>query len=569
MKSLKPKWRGPIAAVVVLVVFIVAAVALGACGSSSSGGTSPSSAATPKPGGTFAWPLGSDPLGITPLSMQEADASTVTHQVFQSLYTVVGQTNATATAQPDLVEKTVMSPDAKTFTFTIKQGIKFAPPVNREVTAQDFVNSWNYVMNAKNGSAYAPYDFADIVGVDPNTGYAKGGKLSGLKVLSKYTFQVQLQKPFSTFALTMSSANAGVFPVDYANKVGKKAFEDKPVGTGPYMVKSWVHGTQITLVKNPNYWNTSHSGYSATPGYLDEIDYPIYHDAATQYLAFQKGTLGACFVPEGSYISSKQLANVKNGQWSVNLYDQASVQFIAFAMDKAYGSSALLPLRQALVYSADRNSVCKVGTQGVDLPSDLIVPLGMKGVVEGLNPYPYDPSKAQPLIAKLNASGVKIPTPIPYLYNTGYGADENAQILVAGWQKAMPSLTFKLSGMETASYWPALAKNQAPGLFRMGWVGDWPTLDDFIYLFSTTGGKTLSYSFYSNPEVDKVITQARGTIDQTQANNLYNEAQKLILADAPCIPLFTYRQPVIVNNKYGGFNFSPYDYPNLWQVWEK
>jgi oligopeptide transport system substrate-binding protein len=335
------------------------------------------------------------------------------------------------------------------------------------------------------------------------------------------------------------------------------------------MVKSWTHGTQITLVKNPDYWNTNHSGYSATPAYLDEIDYPIIRDQATQYLTFQKGTLGACDVPSGSFISSQQLPNVKSGTWSVNLYEQAATQFVGITWNKQYGASDLLPLRQALVYAADRNSVCKIGTQGVNLPSDLIVPLGMKGVVAGVNPYPYDPSKAQPLIDTLNSSGVKIPLPIPYWYNTGFGAAENAQILVAGWQKAMPSLNFKLSGLETNAYWTTLGKNAAPGLFRMGWVGDWPTLDDFIYLFTTTGGKTLSYTWYSNPQVDKLVAQARATVDQTQANDLYNQAQKVILTDAPCVPLFTYRQAIIVNNKYGGFNFSPYYYPNMWEIWQK
>ena len=70
----------------------------------------------------------------------------------------------------------------------------------------------------------------------------------------------------------------------------------------------------------------------------------------------------------------------------------------------------------------------------------------------------------------------------------------------------------------------------------MGWIADYPSIDNFIYLFTTEGGKYGSYSWYSNPQVDKLFKQARSTIDQTQRYNLYNEAQKLILADAPVRP---------------------------------
>ena len=70
----------------------------------------------------------------------------------------------------------------------------------------------------------------------------------------------------------------------------------------------------------------------------------------------------------------------------------------------------------------------------------------------------------------------------------------------------------------------------------MGWIADYPSIDNFIYLFTTEGGKYGSYSCYSNPQVDKLFKQARSTVDETQRLNLYNEAQKLILADAPVRP---------------------------------
>jgi oligopeptide transport system substrate-binding protein len=569
LKSLNPKFPGLIALAAVLTILVVSAGTLAACGSGSSSST-PTAAGTPKPGGTYVYPIGAEPISIEPLNVQTVDDAQVTHQIFQGLYILQEQPNGTTTAVPDLAAKTEMSPDAKTFTFTIKQGIKFAPPVNREVTAQDFYDSWNYMLDPAHKSATASYVFQNLAGLDPKSGLRKGPKLTSVKVLSKYTFQVTLQSPFSQFPVTLANDATKVFPVDYATKVGLQAFANKPVGTGPYMLASWKHNQSLSLVKNPDYWNTSGSGNSATSGYVDTINFPIYHDDSTMYLAFQKGTLDFSPIPQGSWLAAQNLPNVKNGTWTAKAYPNAGVQFISVSMGKpTLGGSANLPIRAALNYAVDRNAVCNVVNQGVLIPNDEIVPQSMPGYMAGLNPYPYDPSKAQPELDKFTAAGGKLPQNIPYWYNTGYGAAANAQALIAGWQKAMPSLTFKVSGLETNAYFTAVDTLKPPALFRLGWSADWPSIDDFIYLFTTKGGLYGSYTQYSNPQVDKLFSQARATADVTQANNLYNEAQKLILADAPCVPVFTYRDPRITTNRIGGFNYNAYAFVDMWKLWVK
>ena len=346
-----------------------------------------------------------------------------------------------------------------------------------------------------------------------------------------------------------------VFPVDYVNKVGRKAYFDKPVGgTGPYMIQSWVHNQSITLVKNPSYWNTSNSGNSATPGWVDTINMPIYQDTSTEWLAFQKGTLDYSAVPSGNVHAAENNPNVKSGAWTAKAYASTAVYFISVAMNHTMLGGANQggnqPIRAALNYAADRQAVCNIVNEGVSIPSDEIVPVTIPGYKPGLNPYPYDPAKAQPMLATFTGT---VPTNIPYWYNTGAGHDKIAQVLVAGWTKAMPSLSFKLTGIETNSYWTQCGEGKAPALFRMGWIADYPSIDNFIYLFTTEGGKYGSYSRYSNPQVDQLFKQARSTLDQTQRFDLYNQAQSIILKDAPCVPVYTYRDFRVTNNKIGGF----------------
>ena len=80
------------------------------------------------------------------------------------------QPDGTTAAVPDLLEKMEMSADAKTFTFTIKQGVMFAPPVSREVKAQDFVDSWNYIARPQEPVGARSYIFQPLEGLDPETG---------------------------------------------------------------------------------------------------------------------------------------------------------------------------------------------------------------------------------------------------------------------------------------------------------------------------------------------------------------------------------------------------------------
>jgi peptide/nickel transport system substrate-binding protein/oligopeptide transport system substrate-binding protein len=334
------------------------------------------------------------------------------------------------------------------------------------------------------------------------------------------------------------------------------------------MVQSWSHNQSITLTKWTDYWNKGGaSPNSATLGYVDTINMPIYTDTNTEWLAFQKGTIDYSTIPTGNFRAAQNNPSTKDGTWTVKAYPSTAVYFISVSMNKPMlGGSANLPIRAALNYAADRTAVSQIVNEGISIPSDEIVPITIPGYVAGLNPYPYDPAKAQPELDKFTGT---LPQNIPYGFNSGAGHDKIAQALIAGWQKAMPSLTFKLNGIETNSYWTQAGQNKAPALLRMGWIADYPSIDNFIYLFTTEGGKYGSYSWYSNPQVDKLFKQARSTIDQTQRFNLYNEAQKLILTDAPCVPVYTYRDARATNNRIGGFSYNSFGLVNMWSVWVK
>lgn len=540
----------------------VMALALGAvaCGEEDEGGNG-GDEGTPKPGGTYNFALGAEPISIEPLNTQESEGANVTHQCFEGLYILQEQEDGTVLAVPHLAEKTEMSDDAKLFTFTIKKGVTFAPPVSREVKAQDFVDSWNWNADAKNQSDVT-YIMDPIKGIDPNTGYAGKQGLTGVKALDDYTLQVELRYAYPDFPQTLAHPVTAVAPADYIKKIGARKFFDKPVGTGPYMVEEWKHNREITLVKNPEYWDEENAGY------VDKIYMPIFDSQETEWLEFQKGTTDYTSVPSGQIRKAQNSPQVQNGEWHAEAYNSTAVYYICFSMDKPLlGGADKLPIREALNRSADREFVCNNVNEGVSLPSDSIVPLTMPGFKAGLNPYPYDTAKAKEVIDAYTAENGPVPT-LPFWYNTGAGHEKVAEALAAGWDEAI-GVKVKLNGLETNAYWTSLGEGKAPGMFRMGWIADYPSIDNFIYLFTTDGGRYGSYTFYSNPKVDELYEKARGTVDQQQRYNLYNECERLIMTDAPCVPLYTYRDFRVTNNRIGGFSWNAYGFVDMWKVWVK
>jgi peptide/nickel transport system substrate-binding protein/oligopeptide transport system substrate-binding protein len=425
------------------------------------------------------------------------------------------------------------------------------------VHAQDFVADWNYVTNPANQSVVS-YVLAPIKGADAS-GYAKHG-LVGVKALDDYTLQVTLNYSFAEFPQTLGHTVASAWPVDYMQKIGHKAFMNHPIGTGPFMIKDWVHNQYIDLVKNPNWWDKSAGG-----PYLDAIHFPIILDTNTEWLEFKTGKIDVTSVPPGQVASSENLPQVKDGTWQAKKWPSLAVYFIGMNQKSpVLGGAKNLPLRQALSYATNRDAVINVVNEGVPLTPNGIVPVGIPGANLSTLPYPYNPDKAKQIVSQLGT----VPT-LQYWYNTDPGHQKIAEALQAGW--ASVGIKVNLSNYEWGTYLSKLQQGTQDQLFRMGWIADYPSMDNFLYpLFQSEQAKTGSYTFYNNPQFDQLLVQARSTTDETQRLNLYAQAEKIMLTDAPCIPLYFYRDYRIINvSRVGGVVINPMYFVDMWKVWVK
>ena len=124
-------------------------------------------------------------------------------------------------------------------------------------------------------------------------------------------------------------------PVDYINEVGYKAYHEKPVGTGPYMVTEWKHKASIEMAKNPEYWD------KANAGYVDTIHMPIITSSQTSWLQFQKGDVDYTHLPPGQFKAAQAMPQTTSGEWTVKGWTYIANDYIVFNMnDKVVGGDA-------------------------------------------------------------------------------------------------------------------------------------------------------------------------------------------------------------------------------------
>jgi oligopeptide transport system substrate-binding protein len=560
LTSLKPKWRSLF---VVAILLIAVALVFAACGTKKTATTT--TGGTPVAGGTFNYPLTAEPVAIDPVVAYESEGMQVVHQVFQGL--VKYQLNSKGEMQltPSIASSWDHNADFTVWTFHLKHGVMFAPPVSREVKAQDFVDSWNFAADPAQGS-YVAYIFDAIKGFDPNTAYAVKGGFTGLKVIDDYTLEITLRYQFAEFPVTVGHPVASVMPMDYVNKIGWKKYREAPVGTGPYVVTKWNHKQSVELAKNASYWD------KANAGYVDNIHMPIITSTSTVWLTFQKGELDYSYAPDGQI---KKIANdpkAADGTWIVKKTPELGVYFVGVNMkDPVIGgdpnniqSDPNWTKRQALYWSTDAASVINFINEGVGVPATGMVPEGIPGWRANQSPYGYDPAKAKALIAAM--PGGKFPT-LQYWYNTDEGHKKIAEALQSGWKSV--GINVVLSNYDWSTFLDKLSKgNQGDQIFRMGWLADYPSMDNFLwpqFEGHQPGGN--NSSFYNSTAFNDLLTKARTTADDAQRWNLYAEAEKTLLTDIPAIPLYYYQQFRIYSPRVQGQVLDPMGFMDMWKVW--
>ena len=231
------------------------------------------------------------------------------------------------------------------------------------------------------------------------------------------------------------------------------------------------------------------------------------------------------------------------------------------------GGPANLPLRQALSYSVDRAAVI-AAKDNASIAATGLVPDGIPHDDSGGLVYPSDSEKAKQLVKQI----APLPT-LRYLSletqgESSQGFSNLEAPLLSGWRSV--GLDVTLEGLEWNSWIREGIKGEGE-LYISGWAVDYPSADNFLYVLfhsSSSGAGTL-WTFYNNSQVDRLLEEARGTLDESRRLDLYAQAEKKILSDAPVIPLYFYRDFRVANNRVQDQALDPMEAIDMWKVWVK
>jgi len=447
-------------------------------------------------------------------------------QVIRDLFEGLVNQNEKGQLEPGVATKW-QSNDNRTWTFTLRDNARWSD--GSPVTAQDFVYSWQRLVDPKNTSPFAW--FAALAGIN-NAQAIIDGKIPadklGVTAVDDRTLRINLDKPVPYFPNL--TANFSLYPVPKA--VVEKFGNDwtKPgnlVGNGAYALKDRIVNEKLVAVQNKNYWDNSKT-------VITEVTFiPINQEssATKRYLA------GDIDITE-SFPKNLYQKLLKDIPGQVYTPPQLGTYYYAFNTQK--GPTADARVRLALSMSIDRHIMAEKVLGTGEKPAWRFTPDVTAGFTPEPSPFEQMSQEEANAQAKtlLQAAGYgpNKPLKLTLLYNTSENHQKIAIAVASMWKKNL-GVDVKLQNQE----WKTYIDSRNTGNFdviRASWVGDYNEPSTFLSLLTSTHSGNISR--FNSPEYDKVLEQASQETTDAARNKDYNQAEKILQEKAPIAPIYQY-----------------------------
>jgi len=506
------------------------AFAVSACGTEP---VTKASGGTPKRGGTFIISNG-EPSTLDPAICWDA-GWTVEHTIFETLYDYAPAPGAAGEKlQPVLAAAMpTVSADGLTYTIPLRKGVRFAPPVNRELTADDVRYSFERMLRTPQAPGTSFYE--NVVGV-PDFIDRKAAHVAGFRVLDPYRIQIRLAKPDPTLLYTLAMEFCDVMPREWVQKWGR-SIGRHPLGSGPFMFGHWEPGQEVVVTRNPNYRDAAHI-------WLDSIRFEIQYGWERDLMRVARNQIDCTWLSQSTWLQAISSPQLKNG-----------VTTVAYpAMNYLVLNTQMKPfddvrVRQAISWAIDREKLAKVDG---NYTLWQIYPRGMPGYDPKAKFYGFDPAKARALLAAAGYPNGLATT----LYMPG-GNDQSLR-----WGQSVQydlkavGVRAKLVMVPPELYSVRSSTPRTYPLSMSQWWADFPDPYDWIHaLFSremaVKGGT--NGSFWWDPKLEAMVADAQTTRDPAARLAKYGEMQKYISEQAPIVPTESIIWATLTGPHVGGY----------------
>ncbi|MBL3665716.1 ABC transporter substrate-binding protein [Streptomyces sp. M2CJ-2] len=499
---------------------IVVALAATACGGGSDSGDNEGKGKGPGPAGYVSIDVGEPQKPLMPADTNESNGAYVIRSLFTQLldFDAKGElvyTNA----------ESVETEDSKNWTVKLKKGWKFHN--GEEVTAKSYVDAWNWYANIKNNQQNS-FWFSDIKGyadVHPEKGEPKADAMSGLKIVDDHTFTIELNERVPYFNYKLGYTTWAPMPKVFFDD--PKAFGQKPVGNGPYEFEKWDHKKLIQVKAYADYQGPNKAQNKG-------IQFKNYSTVEAAYRDVVSGNLDII-----RQVGPTDLPKYKSdlGDGAIE-QPYAAIQTLVPAFYTKTFKDIDPKVLQGLSMAIDRDTITKTVLNNTRTPATSFTPPEVKGNQSlDTDVFTYNPEKAKKLIK----DGGGVPgNKFSIQYNSDGGHKE--------WVTAVCESIRKATGVDCVgdakpdfpTDLEARDNNQVKGMYRGGWVADYPVNVNFIKELYHSKAESNNGRF-SNKEIDGLMAEGDKAESLEEAVKAYQEVEKKLLEKMPAIPLWYYR----------------------------
>ena len=480
----------------------------------------------------------------------------------------------TAAALPEITD------DFRSFTFRIRPGIFFADDPafggkRRELTAHDYVYSLkrHYDPRWKSGNLYV-LENDKILGLSElrreciarKVPFDYESEVEGLRALDRYTFRVRLAEPKPRFVYNFTDGSfLGAVAREVVEFYGDKIGEH-PVGTGPFLIKSWNRSARIVLARNPNYREQRYDEHPPEGDarlqaiaqqfkgrrlpLVDEVHIAVIEESQPRWLAFLNAeqdlieNMPAEF--SGVAFPNNRLApNLAKQGIAMTRYARADVAVSYFGMENEVVGGytpAQVALRRAISLAVDVEREIRIARRGQAIPAQGPIP----PLVWGYDPAfkstmsEYNVGRAKALLdlhgfVDRNGDGWRErPDGRPLTLEYHSQPDQQSRSLVELWQKNMSAIGVRME-FKTAK-WPENLKASRAGKLMMwgvGWVAGQPDGDTFLALGYGPNKGQANHARFDLPDFNRLYEKQRGLPDSPERQQLMTDAARLMVAYMP------------------------------------
>jgi oligopeptide transport system substrate-binding protein len=481
-------------------------------------------------------------LAGEPASLDPAMASDgFSTQVVRDLYEGLTSESPTGEVVPAIASSWTVDPTGKIYTFHLRSNARWSN--GKPVRAQDFVASWQRVLDPKQGSPVSN-DLRLIVGAPAIIAGRLPPTSLGVSAPSDDVLIVNLEQPAPYFPQLV--AHSAAFPV-YSDSSARSHDPRTWVSDGPYVLAGWQPGARLELIKNVDYWDS-------TEVHIQRVQYQFAADQNAQFAAYRAGQLDITDTVPPNAIAS--FRNAHSNEIVIAPYLATSYYGLNLGLRPFAGN---LKLRKALAMAINRERIVNTLALG-QISAYGFVPPG----TWNYSPQRWDWEKltdidrvaeARQLYSEAGYS-IQVPLRLRLLFNSNPAIKQTAIMVAAMWKEEL-GIDTELIDEEFRVFLQSRHDKRRWEVVRLAWNADYNDASNFLDIFRDDSPN--NDTSYSNPTFDKILDKAALTSDPDIRRGLLESAEQMMLADYPAIPLYFFVSKRLVKPYVLGVIPNPLD----------